>query len=99
MALAGGAHQAWAANVFAVSTDVFPKKAIASITGLGGMAGALASMIADFAVGKWLTNSGPTGYVYAFAIASLVYLVCLGIMHLLMPNMTPLDENLRRVAA
>jgi hypothetical protein len=95
LALAAGGHQAWAASVFAISSDIFPQKAIASVTGFGGMVGALGSLIADFVLGNLLTNSGPAGYFFAFLFASCIYLVCLGGMHLLMPRMTPLGEDLR----
>jgi ACS family hexuronate transporter-like MFS transporter len=44
-----------------------------------------------------LTASGPSGYFFAFLIAGSLYLVSLGVVHLLMPRMTPLDENLRHV--
>lgn len=99
IALAAGGHQAWSANVFTLASDVFPKKATASVTGIGGMIGAVAGMLADKLLGNVLTSSGPSGYFFAFFIAGSCYLVLLGIAHLLMPHMTPLDENLRRVTA
>ena len=46
-----------------------------------------------------LTASGPSAYFVAFFAAGSVYLIVLGIAHLLMPKMTPLDENLKRVTA
>ncbi|HVT91099.1 MAG TPA: MFS transporter [Tepidisphaeraceae bacterium] len=98
IALAAGGHQAWSANVFTLVSDVFPKKAIASVTGIGGMVGAVAGMVADFSLGKVLTNSGPSGYFVAFLLAGSAYLVLLGVAHVLMPRMTPLDENLKHVA-
>jgi ACS family hexuronate transporter-like MFS transporter len=97
IALAAAGHQAWSANLFTLVSDVFPKKATASVTGIGGMVGALAGLTADFSLGKVLTSSGPSGYFFAFLLAGSCYLVLLGVAHLLMPNMTPLDENLRRV--
>lgn len=97
IAFAAAGHQAWSANVFTLVSDVFPKKATASVTGIGGMVGAVAGLIADFSLGKVLTASGPSGYFFAFLLAGSCYLIILGIVHLLMPRMTPLDENLRRV--
>jgi ACS family hexuronate transporter-like MFS transporter len=44
-----------------------------------------------------LTTSGPSGYFFAFMIAGSAYLVLLGVCHLLMPKMTPLDENLQHI--
>jgi ACS family hexuronate transporter-like MFS transporter len=99
IALAASGHQAWSANVFTLVSDVFPKKAIASVTGIGGFVGAVAGIMADKTMGDLLTNSGPAGYFWAFLAAGSCYLILLGVAHLLMPKMTPLDENLRRVEA
>ncbi len=99
IAIAAAGHQAWSANVFTLVSDVFPKKATASVTGIGGMVGAVAGMIADFSMGQLLSGSGPSGYFFAFLVAGSLYLVVLGVVHLLMPKMTPLDENLKRIAA
>lgn len=97
IALAAGGHQAWSANLFTLVSDVFPKKATASVTGIGGMVGAVAGLTADFSLGKVLTNSGPSGYFFAFLIAGSAYLILLGVAHVLMPKMTPLNEDLKRV--
>jgi MFS transporter, ACS family, hexuronate transporter len=97
IALAASGHQAWSANVFTLVSDVFPKKAVASVTGIGGMVGAVAGLTADYSLGQVLSTSGPSGYFFAFMIAGSCYLILLGVAHLLMPHMTLLDENLRRV--
>ena len=89
IALAAGAHQAWSANVFTLVSDVFPKKAVASVVGIGGMWGAASGIIANLALGKVLTDAGPHGYVYAFLVAGCVYLVALGVVQVIMPRMTP----------
>jgi ACS family hexuronate transporter-like MFS transporter len=99
IALAAAGHQAWSANVFSLVSDVFPKKATASVTGIGGMVGAVAGLLADFSMGQLLSGSGPSGYFFAFLVAGSLYLVILGIVHLMMPKMTPLDENLKRVSS
>jgi MFS transporter, ACS family, aldohexuronate transporter len=99
IAIAAGSHQGWSANVFTLVSDVFPKKATASVTGIGGMVGAVAGIIANLTMGDLLTSSGPSGYFVAFLAAGSCYLVLLGVAHLLMPKMTPLDENLRHVTA
>lgn len=57
----------------------------------------MAGLLADFSLGKVLTASGPAGYFFAFMVAGSCYLILLGVAHLLMPKMTPLDENLRHV--
>lgn len=91
IALAAGAHQAWSANVFTLVSDVFPKQAVASVVGIGGMWGAASGIFANLALGKVLTDSGPHGYVYAFLVAGCVYLVALGVVQLIMPKMTPVQ--------
>lgn len=97
IALAAGGHQAWAANIFTLVSDVMPKKATASVVGIGGMVGALAGIAGDMILGNLLSSSGPSGYFFAFLVAGLLYLVTLGIVHLLMPNMQPLGDDLKPI--
>ncbi len=96
--LAASGHQAWSANAFTLASDVFPKKATASVVGIGGMVGGVVSIIAFFALGRVLDSSGKSAYLFAFLIAGFLYLVCLLIIHLIMPKMTPLNENLQKVS-
>lgn len=93
--LAAAGHQAWSANVFTLVSDVFPKKATASVVGIGGMVGMIAGILADMVLGSVLDSVGNSGYFWAFLIAGSLYLTVLGIVHLLMPRMIPLDENLK----
>ena len=95
MGLGAAGHQAWSANIFTLASDVFPKKATASVVGIGGMIGAVAGIVADFALGSVLDQAGNSGYFWAFLIAGSSYLVILGLVHLIIPKMTPLDENLK----
>ena len=95
--LAAAGHQAWSANIFTLVSDVFPKKATASVVGIGGMIGAVAGIIADKALGSVLDQAGNSGYFWAFLIAGSCYLIILGLVHLIMPKMTPLDENLKSI--
>ncbi|MCB0571514.1 MAG: MFS transporter [Phaeodactylibacter sp.] len=97
IALAAGGHQAWSANLLTIPSDVFPKKAVASVVGIGGMLGAVAGLIADFSLGQVLQSSGPSAYFFAFLIAGLMYLIILAAIHLLMPGMIPLDSQLKKV--
>jgi ACS family hexuronate transporter-like MFS transporter len=89
IALAAASHQAWSANAFTLVSDVFPKKAVGSVVGIGGMVGAASGIVANLALGKILTDAGPDGYVYAFLAAGSLYLVMLCIVHLIMPKMKP----------
>lgn len=89
--IAAAGHQAWSANIFTLVSDVFPKKAVASVTGIGGMIGAVAGIVSDKALGTVLDSAGNTGYFWAFLISGSLYLVILGIVHLLMPKMEPVN--------
>lgn len=95
--LGAAGHQAWSANIFTLVSDVFPRKATASVVGIGGMIGAVAGIVADKALGSVLDQAGNSGYFWAFLIAGSCYLIILGLVHLLMPKMIPLDENLQPV--
>ena len=95
--LGAAGHQAWSANIFTLASDVFPKKATASVVGIGGMFGAVAGIISNFILGSVLDNAGNSGFFWAFLVAGSCYLIILGLVHLLMPKMTPLDENLNYV--
>jgi ACS family hexuronate transporter-like MFS transporter len=90
-------HQAWSANIFTLVSDIFPKKATASIVGLGGMVGAVAGIVSSKVLGRFLDQADNTAYFWAFLIAGTCYLIILGLVHLLMPKMDPFDENLERI--
>jgi len=92
-------HQAWSANIYTLVSDVFPKKATASIIGLGGMVGAVAGIISSKLLGRFLDQADNTAYFWAFLIAGSSYLIVLGLVHILMPKMIPYDENLKRAEA
>ncbi len=90
-------HQSWSINSYTLVPDVFPKKATASVIGIGKMVGVVVSILADLALGSVLDKAGNTGYFWAFVIAGFSYLAILGFVHLLMPKMTPLNDNLEYV--
>ena len=92
--LGAAGHQAWSANIFTLVSDIFPKKATASVVGIGGMVGAVSGLASSFVLGKLLTSSSNTGFFWAFLVAGSLYIVILLLVHLIMPKMTPLDENL-----
>lgn len=85
--IAAAAHQAWSANIYTFTSDMFPKNAVGSVTGIGGMAGATGGMFIALIVGEILQVTG--SYVPIFVIAGSAYLVALGIIQLLVPKMTP----------
>jgi ACS family hexuronate transporter-like MFS transporter len=92
--IAAAGHQAWSVNGYTMATDVFPKKATASVIGIGKMVGVVIAVLADIALGSVLDKANNSGYFWAFIVAGLSYLFILGFVHLLMPKMTPLDDNL-----
>ena len=89
IALAAAAHQAWAANMFSLIGDYLPRESVASVAGFSGMVGVLAGLIADFLVGRALTHGGAGGYFAAFVCAGTIYLVVLGLFHVLVRPSTP----------
>jgi ACS family hexuronate transporter-like MFS transporter len=95
--LAAAGHQSWSINSYTLVPDVFPKKAIASVIGIGKMVGVAVSIIADIALGAVLDTANNSGYFWAFIIAGFSYILILGFVHLLMPKMTPLDDDLEYI--
>ncbi|HEY8397194.1 MAG TPA: MFS transporter [Flavihumibacter sp.] len=90
--LAAAGHQAWSANIFTTVSDMFPKSSVGSVTGLGGMAGALGGILIAKVAGALLDHykalgAIETGYYIMFFICASAYLVAWGIMHLLVPRM------------
>ena len=98
--LAGAAHQAWSANLYTTVSDMFPKHAVASVVGLGSMAGAIASILFPYLTGMLLdafkTTSNVTGgYTILFGICSTAYLAAFGLNHLFAPNFAFIGEQHR----
>ena len=95
--LAAAAHQAWSANIFTTVSDMFPRKATASVTGLGGMFGGLGGILLVLLVQKNLfvhyerMGDIQTGYYIMFLICGAAYLLAWLVMHLLVPKMDPVD--------
>jgi ACS family hexuronate transporter-like MFS transporter len=91
IAIVCAAHQAWSANIFTTVSDMFPKKAVASVTGIGGMAGAVGGILIARAAGvllKHYTELGKVevGYGIMFVVCGLAYLAAWVMMHLLVPK-------------
>jgi ACS family hexuronate transporter-like MFS transporter len=93
IALAAGGHCGWSANIFSLVSDIFPAKATASVTGIGGFAGAVGGALIAQLVGRLLQNMGNDGYYIPFFIASVGYFIALGIIHLMIPKIKPLNLN------
>ena len=91
IAIACSAHQAWSANIFTTVSDMFPKRAVASVTGIGGMAGAVGGILIARVAGLLLQhfaalNKIEVGYGILFVVCGSAYLVAWVIMHLLAPR-------------
>ena len=91
IALAAGGHCGWSANIFSLMTDIFPRKATASVAGFGGFAGAMGGAIVAYTVGRLLQDVGITGYSIAFGVAGCAYLVALLLIQLIIPRIKVID--------
>jgi ACS family hexuronate transporter-like MFS transporter len=92
--LAAAAHQAWSANLFTTVSDMFPKKAVASVVGLGGMAGSVGAFFFPIVTGMMLdhfakVNQPATAYGILFAICGCMYLVAFALNHACAPRYEP----------
>ncbi len=92
--LAGSAHQAWSANLFTTVSDIFAKKDVATVVGLGGMAGSVGGILFPWFSG-WLLDrfAASQGYAILFAICASAYLVAFAVHHALAPRFEPLAET------
>jgi ACS family hexuronate transporter-like MFS transporter len=100
--IAGAAHQAWSANIFSTVGDMFPKAAIATVTGIGGMAGGIGSFLINKGSGVLFEHAGSTGMQFAgfegkeagyfiiFSICAVAYLIGWFVMKSLVPSYKPI---------
>ncbi len=89
LSLATAAHQGWSANLFTITSDVFPRKVVGSVVGFGGTAGAIGGMLISAAAGLILEFTG--SYMLIFLICGLLYLIAFGIIHLLVPKLESIE--------
>jgi ACS family hexuronate transporter-like MFS transporter len=90
--LAAAAHQGFSANLFTLPSDMFPARTVASVVGIGGMAGAVGGMLIAKIVSFFLQWTG--SYSIPFFIAGSAYLIALAVIHLLAPNLHPASVGL-----
>ncbi|HZS10448.1 MAG TPA: MFS transporter [Blastocatellia bacterium] len=86
--VAAGAHQGWSANLFTLATDMFPRKAVGSVIGIGSCAGAIGGILLPFYAGKVL-DQNPKYYLPMFIIAGVIYLIAWAVIQLLVPRLEP----------
>ena len=83
--IAAAAHQGWSANLYTLASDCFPRSAVSSVVGLGGLGGAIGGAFAQRFIGSWLDRSHDS-YGPIFLVAGTMYLLALLIIHLLLPR-------------
>jgi ACS family hexuronate transporter-like MFS transporter len=93
---ATSAHQAWSANIFTTVSDMFPKKTVASVIGIGGMAGGLGGMVIARVAGLLFDHYKALGrieigYYIMFIICGSAYLLAWLLMHFLVPKLKPIN--------
>lgn len=87
VSIAAAGHQGWSANLYTLVSDLFPKRAVATLTGIGGAMGAVGGLFIAKITGYVLEFTG--SYLTVFMIAGSTYLVALAILHLMMPRLEP----------
>lgn len=95
--IGASAHQAWSANIFTTVSDMFPKKAVGSVVGIGGMAGGIGGVLitklGGFLFDKYKALGHiETGYTIMFTICAVAYLVAWAIMKTLVPKYKPITD-------
>ena len=97
ISIAGAAHQAFSANLFTTVSDMFPKKAVGSVTGIGAAAGGLGGVLVQIMAGRLedfyrTTNNGDvsTAYAIMFGVCAFAYLIAWVIMKVLVPKHKPI---------
>lgn len=93
--IGASAHQAWSANIFTTVSDMFPRKAVASVTGIGGMAGGIGGVIISKVAGSLFDHYDAlghieTGYTIMFSFCAVAYLLAWVIMKSLVPKFRPI---------
>ncbi len=86
--IAAAAHQGWSANLFTLTSDMFPRKAVGSVVGIGSCAGAIGGILLPLYIGKVL-DADPTRYLPMFIIAGTAYLIAWFVVHALAPKLEP----------
>ena len=95
--LGASAHQAWSANVYTTISDMFPKKTIASVVGIGGMAGGIGGVLVTKSAGALFDHYQALGdikfgYTIVFVFCAIAYLLAWSIMKVLVPKYTPIQD-------
>ena len=87
--LAGAAHQAWSATIYTTVSDMFPKRAVATLVGIGTTAGSVGGMAFPILTGQLLDRFPHGGYGIVFGICSVAYLIAFALNYVLAPTFEP----------
>ncbi len=87
--LAAAAHQGFSANLFTLTSDMFPRRVVGSVVGIGGFAGAIGGVLMNLAAGTLKDLTG--NYIAMFAVAASAYLLALLVIHILVPRLEPVE--------
>ena len=90
VSVAAAAHQWWSANIFTTASDMFPRRAVASVVGLGGFAGAMGGVLYQRATGRVLEATG-NNYAIIFVVCGLAYVTAWLVLHALAPRLEPVN--------
>ena len=90
VAIAAAAHQGWSANIFTMSSDMFPKRAVGSVVGIGGFTGAMGGFLFQRATG-WVLQHNGSNYTPVFLVCGFAYVSALVVIHLLSPKLDRVD--------
>ena len=92
LCICAAAHQAWSANLFTTVSDMFPKKAVGSVTGIGAAAGGLGGALFQLLAGALNTFFAGSAYLILFFICGLSYLTAWLLMKILVPKFVPITD-------
>src|SRR5213596_3785005 len=88
VSVAAAAHQGWSANVYTLASDMFPPSAVASVSGIGGFAGAMGGVLFQWLTGHILDATG-SNYASIFAVCGFAYVTAWTLIHILAPRLEP----------
>ena len=93
--IGAAAHQAWSANLFTTVSDLFPKKAVGSITGIGGLAGGIGGVLVQQLAGRltdFYESTPQTAYLIMFSVCAVSYVIAWALMKLFVPRFSPITD-------
>jgi len=93
LGLAAAGHQAWSTTIYTIQSDLFPRKALGSVVGIGGMVGSGVTMAAFLTLGHVIHKENPDSYFGPFLLAGLVYISAFCVLQFMVPRLAPVDTS------